>query len=191
MTTVLRTTLVVGLAAVGASACATTRAAGPVERPALEVPLPPPRVIVPLPPPQSPLPDPVEDLPGAGAPAPARPRPPRDRDNSKPDPKPEETKPQDPAPPASPTPAPVPQLRIQETGDSAQMESQIRSIIDRTLETLKGIDYQKLQKPRQKAYDDAKLFATQADEALKGKNLVFAKELADKAERLTKELTGR
>ena len=44
---------------------------------------------------------------------------------------------------------------------------------------------------RKKAYNDAKLFATQAEEAINAANLVFAKELADKAERLAKELQGR
>ena len=191
---VFRTTAVIGLAAGVLSGCATTRAAAPVERPALDVPVPPPRIIVPLPPPESPLPDPVQDLPGGGAaPAPSRPRPSREKEAPKPEAKPEETKPAEPTPPAptAATPAPVPQLRIAESGDPAQLAGQIRAAIDRTLDILNGIDYRTLVKARQKAYDDSKLFATQADEALKIPNLVFAKELADKAERLAKELTGR
>ena len=35
------------------------------------------------------------------------------------------------------------------------------------------------------------MFATQAEEAVKTNNLMFAKELADKAERFVKELQGR
>jgi hypothetical protein len=189
MTFAFRTALLVGVMATAAAGCATTRAETPLERPALDVPMPPPRMIVPLPPPETPLPDPVQPLPDASVPAPARPRPTRDKETAKPEAKPEETKPVDPAPAA--VPAPVPPLRIPEGGDPAQLSGQIAGIINRTLETLKGIDYRTLQKPRQKAYDDAKQFATQAEEALKANNLVYAKELADKAERLAKELQGR
>ena len=60
--------------------------------------------------------------------------------------------------------------------------SQIAAIINRTLETLKGIDYRTLQKPRQKAYDDAKQFATQAAEPLRDrerKDVVRREQLAD------------
>jgi hypothetical protein len=184
MSTVARTSLLIGLVAIGSAGCATTRAEAPVERPALDVPMPPPRVIVPLPPPQLPLPDPVPEMSG-GSPAPARPRPSKEKESpNKPEAKPEE-KPAE--PPAPTTPAPVPQLRIPETTDSAQLAA----IIDRTLATLEGIDWQKLQPPRQKAYNDAKLFASQAREALDAKDLVIAKEFAEKAERLVKELTGR
>jgi len=190
MSTGLRTALLIGLTTISAAACATTRAEAPVERPALDVPMPPPRVIVPLPQPraqqQLPMLDPVQDIQTSGAPAPARPRPPQ-KEAPKVEPKPDETKPTDPAD----APAPVPQLRIPEKGDPGAQAEQIRAMISRALATLSGIDYQKLQPPRQKAYDDAKLFAEQADEALTGKNLVLAKEYAEKAERLTKELTGR
>ena len=69
--------------------------------------------------------------------------------------------------------------------------TQIRDSIERTRRALEKIDYGTLSNLRKKAYDDAKLFTTQTEEALKASNLVFAKELADKAERLTKELQGR
>ena len=187
MSTVFRAGLIVLVTITGA-ACATSRAAEPIERPALEMPAPPPRVIVPLPRPETPLPDPVGELPGTGAPPPSKPRPSRtEKETQKPEAKPtEETKPAD-APPSNVTP--VPQLRIPESAPA--LEPQIRAMIDRTLGTLGGIDYQKLQQPQQKAYDDAKMFATQADEALKLSNLVLAKEYAEKAERLVKGLGGR
>ena len=191
MSMVFRAALMVVLASVGAASCASTRAEVPVERPALDVPPPPPRTIVPLPPPpEAPRPDPVQDLPEGSTSPTAKPRPPREKEAPKTEPKTTEEKPVEPAPPAN-TPSPVPPLRIPDTGDPNQQTAQIRAGIDRTLETLNGIDYQKLQQPRQKAYDDAKLFAQQAEQALKEKNLVLAKEYADKAERLTKELTGR
>ena len=59
----LRTALLIGSSALAGAACTTTRAATPIERPALEVPPPPPRVIVPLPPPDQPYLEPVAELP--------------------------------------------------------------------------------------------------------------------------------
>ena len=190
---VSRWLVLLGLSAI-VSACATTRAETPRERPALDVPPPPPRVIVPLPAPQPPPgPEPVGELPPLGATAPPRPRPQqsreRDTTTAKPE-KPEDPKPVEP-PPTTPAAPPVPQLRIPETTDPAQLSGQIRDIIDRTRKVLENVDYRTLTRERRKAYDDAKKFATEADEALKVANLVFAKELADKAERLAKELQGR
>jgi hypothetical protein len=191
MCRILRCGVLVVLAAVGGTACTTTRAEVAIERPALDVPPPPPRLIVPLPPPpQSPRPDPVPALGEPGASTAAKPRPPREKEappktEAKPEEKPAET-----TPPAN-TPSPVPPLRIPDQVDPDQQAAQIRGIVDRTLGTLNGIDYQKLQEARRKQYDEAKLFATQAEQALKEKNLVVAKEFADKAERLTKELTSR
>ena len=188
---VSRTAAAIVLASALVSGCATTRAEVPRERPALDMPLPPPRVIVPLPPPDPPL-EPVGELPGNTAPAPSRPRPPQQRpveNNPKPDPKPEETaKPADPPPAVAP---PVPQLRTPEVGNTAQVAAQVRDTIERTKKTLDNVDYRTLARVRQKAYDDAKLFYTQAEEALKNNNLLVAKELAEKAERLAKELQGR
>lgn len=191
MSTILRSGVLVVLTAIGGAACTTTRAEVAVERPALDVPPPPPRMIVPLPPPaQSPRPDPVPSLGEPGTSTTAKPRPPREKDAPpKAEPKTEE-KPAETTPPAN-APSPVPPLRIPGQVDPDQQIAQIRGSIDRTLGTLNGIDYGKLQEARQKQYDEAKLFATQAEQALKEKNLVVAKEFADKAERLTKELTSR
>ena len=86
---------------------------------------------------------------------------------------------------------PPPQLRTPETANSAQLAQQIREMVDRTRGILGKIDYGPLRNEHKKAYDDAKLFAGQAEDALKAKNLVFAKELADKAERLAKQLQDR
>jgi hypothetical protein len=189
MKTAFRATLLVALAAIGGSGCATTRAETPRERPALDVPPPPPRVITPLPVfPEPPAPEPVSDLPGSSTQTPARPRPLRQAEAPKVEAKPEEAKPAETVPPT----APVPQLRMPET-DPTQLTVQIRDIIDRTRKVLRGIDYGPLSNARKKAYDDANMFAKQAEDALKAEppNLVFAKELADKAERLARELQGR
>ena len=190
MSRVLRSGALLVLTAIGGAACTTTRAEVPLERPALDVPPPPPRMIVPLPPPpQSPRPDPVPALGEAGTSTTAKPRPSREKEPPpKTEPKPEE-KPAETTPPANPSP--VPPLRIPAGGDPNEQAAQIRATIDLTRATLNGIDYQKLLEPRRKQYEEAKLFANQAEQALKEKNLVMAKEFADKAERLTKELTGR
>ncbi len=174
-------------------ACVTTPGETVVQRPALEVPPPPPRVITPLPVPEAPPPDTVEDPESGAKPStPARPRP-QPQNTAKPEAKPETPPAETPAAPVTPPAAspPAPTLSTPPPGDANAVSRQIRDSVDRTRKTLEGIDYRTLSVPRKKAYDDAKLFATQADDALKASNLVFAKELADKAERLAKELQGR
>jgi hypothetical protein len=78
-----------------------------------------------------------------------------------------------------------------ETANTAQLANQIREAIARSKAILDKVDYQRLSPVAIKAYKESQLFAQQADDALKANNLPFAKELADKAERLAKELQGR
>jgi len=178
---------------VSASACATTKAAMPVERPALTVPPPPPRVITPMPLPEvQPAPEPAESPAATSKPAS---RPPRQqsqaaKDAAKTDPKPEPV-PEVPVNPPVATPPPTPQLRMPEGNDAAATARQARDTIERTRRVLNGIDPARLSSVLQKALTDAKAFTTQAEEALNAGNVVFAKELAEKAERLAKELQGR
>jgi hypothetical protein len=190
MSCFFRRIALIGLATVLVSGCATTRAETPRERPALEVPVPPPRVITPLAPPQPPMPAPVPELPGNTAPPSTRPRPQRPPESTAKPEKPEE-KPVDPTPPPPNTTPPVAQLRTPEVGNAGQAAAQIRETIERTKKTLENIDYRTLVPDRQKVYDDSKLFYMQAEENLKNSNLLVAKELADKAEKLAKGLQGR
>jgi hypothetical protein len=53
------------------------------------------------------------------------------------------------------------------------------------------VDYNRLNADARTQYDQAKRFASQADEALKARNLVFASYLADKAAALAAQLAGR
>ena len=76
-------------------------------------------------------------------------------------------------------------------GASQRKYSIERMSVERTRRSLGQINRASLPVLRQKAYDDAQSFVKQAEEQLNAKNLVFARELADKAERLAKELTGR
>lgn len=175
-----------GLSVVLGSACTTVRASKPIERPALEVPPPPPRVIAPLPLPDLPVIEPVMELPTNNKPESPRSRAQRERTEPKPEPKPETPPPVEPPPAAAPAPA-APVLRTAEGSDANQIRASIanaRAILDKT-------NYPALKHELKNAYDQAQLFAKQADDALNAKNFVFAKELAEKAERLAKELQSR
>jgi hypothetical protein len=177
------------------SACATTRAAAPVERPPLEVPPVPPRIIEPAPPPETVV-EPVNDLPPEKpAATPARPRPSaRDtsRDTQKPaDPKPPEATPAPVEQPPAPPPSPAPLIRTPATADAAAAERQIRESLGSTQKKLNSINFQRLSPERQKAYNEAKDFMEQAERAIKASNFELAKGLASTAEKLASELQSR
>jgi hypothetical protein len=183
----------------GLSACASASGQAKPADTGLVIPLPPPHV-VPITP--EPVVEPVSEIPGAAVPTSTNPatRPGRgNRDTSsrstgsdtKPDSKPGTDVPPatEPAPATPPAPTgPPPQLR---TAESPGTEGTVRAQIDRTRQMLSTVDYRRLTNIRKKAYDDAKKFADQADEALKQGNVVFAVGVAGKAETLAKELAGR
>jgi hypothetical protein len=173
----------------GSAACASAKAKSPADRPNLDVPPVPPRVIeakVVEPPP----PEPVEEqLPAvAQMPPPKRPQPPRD--TAKAEPKPAEPVPAE-QPVSAPVAPPVPQLRTPGTVDGAEATRQIHDVIERARKGLGSIDYNRLSTERRNQYDQAKAMVTQSEDALKGANFEFARNLADKADRLARELQGR
>lgn len=175
-----------------ASACTVTKAAMPIERPALDVPPAPPRVIEPAPAPELPNPEPVPPLPDKPPAATSKPRP-IARDTTKDPQKPDTAKP-DPPPVEPPPPAPTsqpPAVRPPATADAAAADRRIRDILGRTEDILRNIDYQRLKPERQAAYNQAKSHIEGADVALKALNFDLAKELADKADKLAKELQTR
>ena len=178
------------LAAITA-ACATTRAQTPADKlPPLEVPPVPPRVIEPAPPLPIPLPEPVEPLPAPTAPTTSKPKP-APRETQKPEQKPEATSAElPPAQSVAPTAPAVPPLRTDRTRDTAQAERQIRDILHRVNQLLNKVDYQRLTKDRQKAYNQAKQFMEGAEAALRDGRFDYALELAEKAETFAKELQG-
>jgi hypothetical protein len=179
---VARGLMVLVVAASMGAACRTVRAAEPIERPALEVPPPPPRVIVPIPGPDAPVRlEPVGELPVTTDKSPVKPRPNREKpDPAKPaDPKIERV--ENPNPPQPPS---TPPLRL-ESPNSAQLSSQVRDTLGRAKAMIDQIDRNSLtNEPRRKAYDDAKLFAKEAEDAIQKNNFLYAKEMAEKAERL-------
>jgi outer membrane biosynthesis protein TonB len=194
---IARLSLLALAASIGGSACLTGRAQTPTERPALEVPEPPARVVAqgPPPPPVTPVIDPVEDIPSNIKPSsPTKPnRPPVRPQDTKQEPKPEAPPVTTEQQPPAQTPAPVatPQLKLPESVDPGVMSRQIRDMVERTRRTLGGINRARLTSLRQRTFDDAESFLKQAEDALNEKNLAFAKEVADKAERLAKELQSR
>ena len=173
--------------ALASGACAAATAKAPADRPTLEVPPPPPRVIEPTPQPELSMPQPVGELPPAALPT--RPKPTPNREPPRTEPKPE-TPAVETAPPVAPV-APPPQLRTPGTADGAGAARQVHDVLDRANKTLASIDYKKLNAPRRGQYDTAKNLITQSEDALKASNFDIARNLADKADRIAKELQTR
>jgi hypothetical protein len=177
-----------------AAACASAEARG-ADSPGLVIP-PPPAHVVPIT--AEPVLEPVGESPTPPASGTARPpaRPPAPRPatgEAKPEAKPSTTDPKADQPPPSDSAAPVvpvapaPQLR---TPESTGAEAAIHASIDRARGLLNTVDYRHLNNARRRAYDDAKTFAQQAEDALKAGNVVFAQSVATKAETLAKQLAG-
>jgi hypothetical protein len=76
-------------------------------------------------------------------------------------------------------------------GAEGQVENAIRSELTRATADLNRIDYVRLNTDARTQYNTAKSFISQAQDALRQKNLVFAKNLADKAAALAAQLAGR
>jgi outer membrane biosynthesis protein TonB len=173
-----------------AGACAAAQAKAPIERPALDVPPPPPRVVEPAPVPDA-LPELVPELPPAPAPPRPRPAPPKNTAPAEPKPEAKQDQPPTDATVAASPPPSVPQLRTPQTADGTEAERNVRTTLDRAKANLAVVNYGPLSDERKKAYNDAKAFIQQAEEAIKQGNFVFAKGVADKAEVLAHELAGR
>jgi hypothetical protein len=179
---------------IGASAaCVHGQPKTVAELPPLEMPAPPPRVIEVTEPPQSPvvsLPDePHQNLPRpstqpaqrADAPRPSEP--PRAEQATA-----EPAKPAD--EPVRVTPPPN-TLQTTPTEREGEVERRVRILIAQAQNDLNRVNYQALNADARNQYDTAKRFATQAEEALRARNLVFANNLADKAAALAAQLLGR
>jgi hypothetical protein len=184
-----RIMLLVWLGAVAASAsCASAQARTAADRPALEVPAPPTRMIEPTARPEPATPEPVPDLPPAAPPNP-KPRPPASREPARTDPKPDAPAAEIPPPPVAPV-TPPPQLRTSSV-DGAEAERQVRSVLESAGKTLKLVDYQRLSNARRAEYDNAQRLMVQSEENLKIANFEIARNLANKADQIAKELQPR
>lgn len=182
--------LPIGLAAVLSvtSACAHAKATTVAELPPLDMPEPPPRVVEVI----EPEPLPVAVLPEEprtnvrSRPAqPARQDTPR-QDAPRIDPVIAETpKPADDAP-KTPT-----MLQTTPTQREGELDRRIRILVAQARNDLNRVNYQALNTDARNQYDMAKRFATQAEEAARARNLMFANNLADKAAALAAQLLGR
>lgn len=170
--------LLLSFAVAALSACATTQARTAVAAEPLMVPPVPARVLVPE----------IEEVApvslGEPASTPAKPVPTRDpKASEKPETKPEET----PAPPP-PRAEEAPRVRTPQTANDEQAERQVRAIMARAQATLNNVDYRALSQAARQQYDTAKRFINQANSALTIRNYVFARNLADKADTLARQL---
>jgi outer membrane biosynthesis protein TonB len=176
---------------VPALACAYAQAKSPAERPTLEVPPVPPRLVEATVPEVAP-PEPVDPPATQAAPRPPRPQP-QARETPKPEPKPEPPPAEPPPLAAAPSPAvpTLPQLRTPGTPEGAEASRLVRDLVDRTRKTLGSIDYQRLTAARRAEYDNATLSIKDSESALKSGRFDIALNLAEKAERIAKELQKR
>ena len=180
-----------------ASGCVRARANTTPDAP-LEMPAPPPRDVTPIDA-ETPQPPLVPLVPEPARSALPFPRPAAPREAPKPEPpKPEPAKPEPAAEPAAEPARAVddparPPTTLQTTPATAEgeVERGIRASLLRATADLNRIDYRVLNTDARTQYDTAKRFIRQANDAIRSKNLLFAKSLADKAAALAAQLGGR
>ena len=171
-----------------ASGCVRARAKALPSGPPLDVPAPPPRVVLPIeaeaPPPQTvPSPEEPRRPPAPAArPRPAVPAAPADAPRAAEEP---------PKPPPPAVPPATTALQTTPVSEQGEVERAIRATMARATADLNRIDYRALNANARTQYDTAKRFIQQAEDAIRMKNLPFAKNLADKAATLAVQLGGQ
>jgi hypothetical protein len=179
--------LVLIVASVAVSACASSRAQVLEDQPTLAVPPVPPRSIEPPaivePPPVEPLPEVA--LPPATTAKPA-PRPGNRTTDNRPESKPEP--PAESTPPPTTNPAPVAPLRTPNTPSGPDAARQIKDMLDSAAGVLKRVDYQRLSDDRKANYRAAQSFVEQGLAALKRDDLSLARSFAVRAEDIARQL---
>ena len=187
----MKTLLPLVLVSVVASGCMRTAAKTAPDAP-LDMPAPPPREMEPN---ETEAPAPVPLVTEPARTTPPRPRPvPREPPARVELPKPEPPKIEPPVEPPKPVEEPLKSpSTLQTTPATAEgeVERAIRASLSRANADLNRIDYRVLNADAKTQYDTAKRFIRQADEAMRAKNLVFAKTVADKAVVLAAQLGGR
>ncbi len=153
----------------------------------LDMPAPPPRVVevsAPVSPPIVPLPEePVRNTPPRAAP-------PQRTEARPPEQKPDV--PQD--PPRSEDLSKstgTPTLQTAPAQQETAAELKIRALLGQATTDLNRINVQSLNADARLQFETARRFVRQAEDALRAKNLVFASNLADKADALAAQLSGR
>ena len=161
------------------------------EMPALEMPAPPPRDVEPAEV-EAPPPVPLAIEPARNTPA--RPRassPPRPEAPRADPPKPDLPPVVEPPKVAEDPPKPPTTLQTTPATAEGEVERGIRASLQRATADLNRVDYRVLNADARTQYDTAKRFVRQADDAIRTKNLVFAKNLAEKAATIAAQLAGR
>jgi hypothetical protein len=86
---------------------------------------------------------------------------------------------------------PPPTLQTAPTAADAELERSIRTTLGRANVDLRRIDTRRLSAEARDQYETASRYIGQAQDAIRAKNLVFARTLADKAAVLAAQLAGR
>jgi hypothetical protein len=178
------------------SACTHPQAKTAPDGPALDMPAPPPRDVEPTDT-EVPAPMPLPEEPAHRPPARPRPAPPSSQpktDSSKPEPAKPEVPVVEPSKPADePKPPAPPPTTLQTTppDEEGAVEQSIRGSLVRARTDLNRIDYRVLNTDARTQYDTAKRWVEQAEEAIRAKNLVFAKTLAENAATLAARLARK
>ena len=181
------------LATVFAAGCTRAKAKTVPDAP-LDMPAPPARDVEPAesePPPVVPLAqEPAHNTPTRPRPAPQRDQP--RAEPARPEPPRPEPPPVEPPKPAEEPPK-TPATTLQTTPPTAEgeMERGVRTALAKASADLNRVDYRALNTDARTQYDTAKRFIRQAEDAIRAKNLVFAKSVADKALVLAAQLAGR
>ena len=178
------------LLALTLAGCTHAHATSSPPSPPLDVPAPPPRDVVPADA-ETPPPAPQPQEPARTAPARPRPTPPREQPPRAEAPKPEPAPPAETAKPDEPPKPPATPLQTMPPNAEGDAERAIRATLQRATGDLNRVDYRALNADARTQYDTAKRMVRQADDAVRAKNLVFAKNLADKAAALAAQLAGR
>jgi outer membrane biosynthesis protein TonB len=176
------------LALTVANGCARAHAKTTPESPPLDMPASPAREVEPSDA-EAPPPVPLPEEPARSAVPRARPTTPREQPRAEaPKPEPPKTEPA-PAEPPKPEEPTRPPTMLQTTPTTA--EGEIRAILSRASTDLNRVDASRLSADARTQYDAAKSFIRQADAAVRAKNLVFAKNLAEKAQVLAAQLAPK
>jgi hypothetical protein len=162
------------------------------ESPPLEVPAVPPREVEPIEV-ETPQPVPLPE-------EPARTPPPRLRPSTRETPRPEQPKteptkteqpPVEAPKPEEPAKPPAPLLQTTPPNTEGDLERGIRNTLTRAQTDLNRVDAARLTPDARVQYDTAKSFIRQAEQAVRTKNLLFAKSVADKAAVLAAQLAPK
>jgi hypothetical protein len=187
--------LVAAGALLALTGCTHARANTTPEMPGLEVPPPPPKAVEPTES-EPPQPVPLVKEPARHTPvqAPRQSRPPAEPvrpEAPRTEPPKIETVPPADMPKIEEAPHPPTTLQTTPSQAEGEVERSIRIVLTKASNDLNRVDYRGLNADARTQYDQAKRFVQQADEALKAKNLVFARNLADKAATMAAQLAGR